>query len=101
MMRRSLTGSLALALAGCTVGPNYETPSVPMSDTFKEATPVDYKTAGTWQTARPGDGLTRGPWWQMFGDQQLDALEDELTTSNQNMKIADARFREARAMIGY
>jgi NodT family efflux transporter outer membrane factor (OMF) lipoprotein len=37
----------------------------------------------------------------MFGDRQLDALEDELTTSNQNLKIAEARFREARAMIGY
>jgi NodT family efflux transporter outer membrane factor (OMF) lipoprotein len=101
MMRRSLTGALALLLAGCTVGPQYQTPLAPMTDTFKEATPVDYKTAGTWQPARPGDGLPRGPWWQMFGDQQLDALEDELTTSNQNLKIADARFREARAMIGY
>ncbi|MEA2738690.1 MAG: hypothetical protein QOH05_1997, partial [Acetobacteraceae bacterium] len=47
------------------------------------------------------DALSRGPWWQIYGDQELDSLEDELTTSNQNLKIAEARFRQARAMIGY
>jgi NodT family efflux transporter outer membrane factor (OMF) lipoprotein len=72
-----------------------------MSDTFKEATPDDYKTAGAWRPAQPSDGTSRGPWWQAYGDKQLDALEDELTVSNQNLKIADARFRQARAMIGY
>ena len=38
---------------------------------------------------------------EIFGDPELDTLEDQLTASNQNLKIADARFREARAMIGY
>jgi NodT family efflux transporter outer membrane factor (OMF) lipoprotein len=88
-------------LAGCTVGPKYETPTVPMTDTFKEATSVDYKTAGTWRPARPSDGIGRGPWWQILGAPQLNALEDELTVSNQNLKIEEARFRQARAMIGY
>ncbi len=72
-----------------------------MTDTFKEARPVDYKTAGTWRPAQPSDGIGRGPWWQIFGDPQLNALEDELTVSNQNLKIEEARFRQARAMIGY
>jgi NodT family efflux transporter outer membrane factor (OMF) lipoprotein len=100
-MRRPFTGMLGLLLAGCTVGPKYQTPTVPMTDIFKEATPVDYKTAGTWRPAQPSDGIGRGPWWQIFGDQQLNTLEDELTVSNQNLKIADAHFREARAMIGF
>jgi NodT family efflux transporter outer membrane factor (OMF) lipoprotein len=100
-MRRPVIGMLVLVLAGCTVGPKYKTPTVPMTDTFKEATPVDYKTAGTWRTAQPSDGLPRGAWWQIFGDQELDTLEDQLTASNQNLKIADAHFRQARAMIGY
>jgi NodT family efflux transporter outer membrane factor (OMF) lipoprotein len=100
-MRRTLAGVLGLLLAGCTVGPKYQTPTVPMTDTFKEATPVDYKTAGTWRPAQPSDGIGRGPWWQIFGDAQLNALEDELTVSNQNLKIEEARFRQARAMIGY
>ena len=100
-MRRTLAGVLGLLLEGCTVGPKYQTPTVPMTDTFKEATPVDYKTAGTWRPAQPSDGIGRGPWWQIFGDPQLNALEDELTVSNLNLKIEEARFRQARAVIGY
>jgi NodT family efflux transporter outer membrane factor (OMF) lipoprotein len=100
-MRRMVTSTVALLLAGCSVGPKYATPTVPMTDSFKEATPADYKTAGTWSPAHPSDGISRGPWWQIFGDARLDALEDELTVSNQNLKIADARFRQARAMIGF
>jgi NodT family efflux transporter outer membrane factor (OMF) lipoprotein len=100
-MRRIFFGISGLLLAGCTVGPDYHTPSVPMTDTFKEATPVDYKTAGTWRPAQPSDGIGRGPWWQIFGDPQLNTLEDELTVSNQNLKIEEARFRQARALIGY
>jgi len=100
-MRRLVTSTAALLLASCSVGPKYATPSVPMTDTFKEATPADYKTAGKWSPAHPSDGIGRGPWWQIFGDAQLDALEDQLTDSNQNLKIADARFRQARAMIGF
>ncbi|MEA2739716.1 MAG: hypothetical protein QOH05_3023, partial [Acetobacteraceae bacterium] len=52
-MRRATTGLFALLLTGCTVGPKYKTPSVPMTDTFKEATPADYQTAGTWRPAQP------------------------------------------------
>ena len=100
-MRRPAIATLALLVAGCTVGPKYKTPTVPITDTFKEATPVDYKTAGTWRPAHPSDAIPRGAWWEIFGDQQLDTLEDQLTASNQNLKIADARFRQARAMIGY
>jgi NodT family efflux transporter outer membrane factor (OMF) lipoprotein len=100
-MRRPATGILAVLLAGCTVGPKYKTPTAPMTDTFKEATPVDFKTAGTWRPAQPSDAIPRGAWWEIFGDKQLDTLEDELTVSNQNLKIADARFRQARAMIGF
>jgi NodT family efflux transporter outer membrane factor (OMF) lipoprotein len=99
--RFSLAGTLVLLLAGCTVGPRYVTPSTPMTDSFKEATPVDYRTAGTWRPAQPSDQLNRGKWWQIFGDPELDTLEDQLTDANQNLKIAAARFAEARAMIRY
>jgi NodT family efflux transporter outer membrane factor (OMF) lipoprotein len=43
----------------------------------------------------------RGEWWEVFNDQQLSALEEQIATSNQSLKIAEAHFREARAMIGY
>lgn len=94
-------GALALLVSGCTVGPKYHTPSTPVSDNFKEATQADYSTAGTWLRARPNDAASRGPWWRMFGDPELDRLEHEVTVSNQNLKQAEARFRAARAMIAY
>jgi NodT family efflux transporter outer membrane factor (OMF) lipoprotein len=99
--RRPFCGALALLLAGCTVGPKYKTPTVAMTDFFKEATPADYQSAGTWRPAQPSDAANRGKWWRIYGDPELDRLEDELTDANLNLQIADARFREARAMIGY
>jgi outer membrane protein TolC len=36
----------------------------------------------------------------MFGDPTLDALENEVTTANQTLKAAEARFAQARALVG-
>jgi NodT family efflux transporter outer membrane factor (OMF) lipoprotein len=99
--RRALAGALGLLLTSCDVGPKYETPTTPMTEIFKEAAPADYKNAGTWHPAHPNDAANRGQWWKMFGDPELDTLEDELTASNQNLKVAEARFRQARALIGF
>jgi len=100
-LRTTLSATVALLLAGCTVGPDYKTPTTPMSDSFKEATPADYKTAGTWLKAKPDDAADRGKWWTIFGDSELDKLEDQLSVSNQDLKGAEARFHEARALIRY
>jgi outer membrane protein TolC len=78
--RPPTAGAVVLLLAGCTVGPKYATPATPMSGIFKEATPADYQNAGAWRPARPSDdAASRGKWWQIFGDPELDKLEDELT----------------------
>jgi NodT family efflux transporter outer membrane factor (OMF) lipoprotein len=92
--------ALVLLLAGCNVGPNYHTPPAPMTDFYKEITPAAYRTAGSWRTAQPSDEVQRGKWWTMFGDPELNELEDELTAANQNLKVAEATFRAARAAIG-
>ena len=55
----------------------------------------------TWKLARPRDNISRGKWWEIFGDAQLNALEEQVTEANQNVKIAEARFRQARALIGF
>jgi NodT family efflux transporter outer membrane factor (OMF) lipoprotein len=84
----------AVLVAGCAVGPRYEKPATP-------AGPVDaFKEAEGWKAAQPSDEALRGAWWELFGDAQLNALEARLTASNEDLKAADARFREARAMIG-
>jgi NodT family efflux transporter outer membrane factor (OMF) lipoprotein len=96
-----LAACLGLLVAGCEVGPEYQKPAVSVTDSFKEATPADYRTAGTWATARPGDDIDRGKWWEIFGDRQLDRLEDELTAANQTLQESEAHFREARALIRF
>jgi NodT family efflux transporter outer membrane factor (OMF) lipoprotein len=91
----------SLAVAGCNVGPDYVKPSVPASDAYKEPPPEAFKTAGAWNEALPADTMPRAKWWESFGDPQLDALEDQVTEANQDLKIAEAHFREARAQVGY
>ena len=92
---------MSLLLGGCMVGPKYVKPTVPMAPAFKEQPPQSFKESDGWKPAQPGDQTLRGKWWEIFGDPQLNALEEELTPSNQDLKVAEARFRQARAMIRF
>jgi NodT family efflux transporter outer membrane factor (OMF) lipoprotein len=83
------------------VGPKYVKPTTPMAPAFKEQPPESFKEVDGWKPAQPGDQMLRGKWWETFGDPQLNALEEELTVSNQDLKVAEARFRQARAMIRF
>ena len=89
----SLATIVALLCAGCMVGPDYFKPSVPMTATYKEDQ--------GWKLARPSDTIPRGKWWEIFGDPQLNALEEQVSEANQNVKVAEAHFRQARALIGF
>jgi NodT family efflux transporter outer membrane factor (OMF) lipoprotein len=99
--RLLLALAAVLALAGCMVGPDYVKPDVPTTAAYKEAPPEAFKDAGAWNQAVPADGALRANWWEMFGDPQLNALEDQVTSANQDIKLAEARFRQARAQVGY
>jgi len=88
-----LTAAVVLLCAGCMVGPDYSKPSVPMT--------AGYKEDQGWKLARPRDDIPRGKWWEIFGDPQLNALEEQVSEANQNVKVAEARFRQARALIGF
>jgi len=92
---------LIVALEGCTVGPKYVKPTVPTTPAYKEEVPGSFKESEQWQTARPSDQLSRGNWWEIFGDSELNKLEEQIAGSNQNLKVAEARFREARAAIRF
>jgi len=81
---------LASALAGCSLSPRYERPSLPTPP------PAAYKELGDWKVAAPADTTARGRWWAMFEDPQLDALEAQVTDANQSLKSALARLEEAR-----
>jgi NodT family efflux transporter outer membrane factor (OMF) lipoprotein len=81
----------ALLLASCAVGPDYQRPAM-------EA-PAAYKEAAGWKVAEPRDAMARGKWWEMFGDSELNALVAQIDVSNQNLKIAEAKYREALALV--
>jgi multidrug efflux system outer membrane protein len=91
MSARPVLFALTLGvLAGCSLAPHYQRPTVP-------APASAYKEAGDWKVAAPADGSARGPWWQMFNDPGLDALEAQVSTTNQNLKASLARLDQARA----
>ncbi len=85
-----------LLSASCTVGPKYKRPAAPAPPAFKEQAPP---ANGQWKAASPSDGELRGNWWEMFGDARLNDLEQKVVVSNQNVKQAEAQFREARATV--
>jgi NodT family efflux transporter outer membrane factor (OMF) lipoprotein len=49
--------------------------------------------------AQPKDHLTRGAWWEIFNDPQLNVLEEQANILNQSVMVAEAQFRQARALV--
>ena len=83
----------------CDKAPKYEKPSVATPPAYKEIAPETFKETNDWKFAHPNDGVIRGKWWEMFNDSQLNSLEDQLKGANQNIALADANFRAARALV--
>lgn len=92
----SAIGALAsvLLLAGCAVGPKYQRAKVDVPPSFKEE-------SGNWKVAEPSEQKLRGDWWEIFQDPQLNALEQRVNVSNQNLKVAQAQYAQARALLRY
>ena len=88
-MKRTAFFVLVL-LAGCAVGPDYVRP--------KLEAPAQYKELQGWRTATPSDSAPKGEWWTLFRDRELDALIARIDISNQNIRVAEARLRQARAV---
>ncbi|MGI9072879.1 MAG: efflux transporter outer membrane subunit [Bryobacteraceae bacterium] len=101
MNRKAGVASLLLAilLASCAVGPKYSKPSVPAAPAYSEQPPPSFQEANGWKAAQPSDAAIRGKWWELFGDPQLNALEEQVDPANQSLKVAEANFRQARAAI--
>ncbi len=89
-LRRLLVPGLALACAGCMVGPNYRRPPAPV--------PGAYKELKGWTIARPWDASARGAWWVIYRDPLLDSLERQVNVSNQTVKEFEAAYRASVAL---
>lgn len=85
------------ALSACSTLPAYSPPAV--------AVPAHYAGAPAaqpgWNVAAPADAASRGAWWTVFGDTDLNTLEARVDVSNQTVKKAVADLQQARAMVDY
>jgi len=72
-----------LALAGCTVGPDYNPPPIKVSETWIGS--ID-------------SGAVDAAWWRAFNDPMLSELVDRAIAGNKDIDEAEARLREARAL---
>lgn len=78
-----------LILGGCAVGPDYQRPQAPVAQAWK--------TEPGWQASNPRDHELKGAWWKIFGDADLNALQEQALKNGQTMVIAQARVDQARA----
>jgi NodT family efflux transporter outer membrane factor (OMF) lipoprotein len=95
MMRGCITAvAAALLCSSCMIGPKYQKPAAVTPPALKELAGNDQ-----WKMATPSDELIKGNWWEIFGDPQLNRLEALVQVNNQNVKQAEAIYREARAFV--
>jgi len=76
-----------LTLTACKVGPNFQFPSLTGGHTWKEG-----KVSGH---ERLPDA-----WWRLFGDSELNRLEERALSANNDLSAAKSRFDTARALVG-
>jgi NodT family efflux transporter outer membrane factor (OMF) lipoprotein len=62
--------------------------------------PLAFKeTPANWKQATPQDQLPKGNWWEIFGDQELNSLEEKIAVSNQTLKVSYEQYMGARELV--
>src|SRR5271168_2816934 len=85
--------ALAVAgiLAGCNLAPTYDPPHPLLPDS--------YQGSGPFGVAQPEEALSpRGDWWTLFGDEQLNQLEDQLGRENPTLQATADAYAQARSL---
>ncbi len=62
--------------------------------------PVEFRHTPGWKIAQPADLTPSVVWWSLYQDAPLTDLLTQLDVSNQNLRAAEAAWREARALVG-
>jgi multidrug efflux system outer membrane protein len=90
-VRRVLLLALTLGLlAGCTLGPDYKRPDVPLPTLYRGLDP----------TAPGGPGsLADQAWWTIFQDETLQGLIRTALERNYDLRVAAARIQDAQAQL--
>ncbi len=82
----------SVVLSGCVLGPDYQRPD--------SSVPVEFRHTPGWKVAQPSELSSSVSWWSLYQDASLADLLKQLETSNQNLRAAEAAWREARALVG-
>ncbi|MFT4175450.1 MAG: efflux transporter outer membrane subunit [Luteolibacter sp.] len=83
--------SALLALTGCKVGPNHQTPEVNL--------PASFSQGGVkWKRHSPDNQPKPQNWWRLYKDSTLTSLIERSLENNQNIAAASARLRQAREL---
>ena len=86
---------LAALLSGCAVGPDYQRPDTDL--------PSQWSGSGQSAAAEPHAVIDEGAlatWWLVFDDATLSSLVQRAEAANLDLKLAEARIRQARAARG-
>jgi NodT family efflux transporter outer membrane factor (OMF) lipoprotein len=87
----TITLGVTILCASCgSVGPDYSRPVL-------SEIPAGWKMETSWQPTIPADAIPKKEWWKIFGDKQLDELENNCLKGNPNLKAAVARLDQALA----
>jgi len=89
MKARCVALAVAGILAGCDLAPAYKQPHYLLPDS--------YQGSGAFRVAQPQDALSpRGDWWTLFGDEELNQLEEQLVRENPTLEAAAEAYTQAR-----
>jgi len=88
---RAGAAACALMLGGltsCDLAPNYKPPSY--------LYPNGWEGKGVLTDGHPSDQTPRADWWKVFGDPELDALEERLQRSNPDLQASAESYTQER-----
>lgn len=92
----ALMGAVCLVVAGCAVGPDYQRPQTEVPAAWEGVAPPTPSEPSV-ATARPAVLVE---WWKAFDDPTLTSLVERAISANLDMRLAEARVRQARAARG-
>lgn len=97
---RFMAASMILfAPLGCMVGPKYQRPAVVAPPAFKEVPPQESADGTLWKVAKPMDEASRGRWWEIYEEPELNDLENRLNSSNQTIAQFYQNYVAAKALV--
>lgn len=90
-VQRILPAVCVTVLFGCAAVPAHQPPALDL--------PGSWKLEAPWRAGRPADAASKGAWWQIFGNAELDALERKAIADSPTLALAQARLAQARAAL--